>query len=355
MAITIDSNNGNIVAGGNNTDGDLILRANNGTNRIHLDAGGGNLWVGGNGTDGDIAVFAPGGDNETLAQATIHLDGNNANIFAGGQGADGDLVLRSAAGDDRIRLNGDGASAWLGGNGASGDVVVFAAGGDNVTVDEATIFLDGGNGNIRAGGSGTDGDVILRSDTGQDRIRMDAGNANIFVGGNGADGDILLFASTGDNVTTETATIHLNGDAGDIILRNADCAEDFQVEDPTAALPGTVMVIGENEHLHVSQIAYDRRVAGIVAGAGTFRPGIVLGRIPGVTNAVPIALAGRIYCRVDAEYGPVGIGDLLTTSPTEGHAMRAADPAKAFGAVIGKSLGKLDHGRGLVPMLVALQ
>lgn len=355
MAITIDSNNGNIVAGGNETDGDLILRANDGTNRIHLDAGGGNVWVGGNGADGDIVVFAPGGDNETLDQATIHLDGGNANIFAGGQGVDGDLVLRNGEGDDRIRLDASGASAWLGGNGANGDVVVFASGGDNVTLDEATIYLDGANGNIRAGGSGTDGDVILRSDTGQDRIRMDASNANIFVGGNGADGDILLFASTGDNVTTETATIHLNGDAGDIILRNADCAEDFQVDDPAAALPGTVMVIGANAHLQVSQTPYDRRVAGIVAGAGAYRPGIVLGRTPGVANAVPIALAGRIFCRVDAEYGPVEVGDLLTTSPTAGHAMRAGDPQKAFGAVIGKSLGALDRGRGLVPMLVALQ
>lgn len=51
----------------------------------------------------------------------------------------------------------------------------------------------------------------------------------------------------------------------------------------------------------------------------------------------------------------VSIGDVLATSPSPGHAMKAGDPAKAFGAVIGKALGALKAGRGLVPILVVLQ
>jgi hypothetical protein len=35
--------------------------------------------------------------------------------------------------------------------------------------------------------------------------------------------------------------------------------------------------------------------------------------------------------------------------------MPAAEPTRAFGAVIGKAFGSLASGRGLVPMLVALQ
>ena len=31
-----------------------------------------------------------------------------------------------------------------------------------------------------------------------------------------------------------------------------------------------------------------------------------------------VALAGRVYCKVDATYGAVAPGDLLTTSPTAG-------------------------------------
>ena len=35
--------------------------------------------------------------------------------------------------------------------------------------------------------------------------------------------------------------------------------------------------------------------------------------------------------------------------------MKAADPARAFGAVIGKALRPLAAGRGLIPILVVLQ
>jgi hypothetical protein len=35
--------------------------------------------------------------------------------------------------------------------------------------------------------------------------------------------------------------------------------------------------------------------------------------------------------------------------------MKATDPGRAFGAVIGKALGPLQEGRGLIPILVALQ
>jgi hypothetical protein len=64
---------------------------------------------------------------------------------------------------------------------------------------------------------------------------------------------------------------------------------------------------------------------------------------------------GKVYCKVDASYAPVEIGDLLTTSHTLGHAMKADDPLEAFGPVISKSLQPLAEGRGLIPIQVALQ
>jgi hypothetical protein len=66
-------------------------------------------------------------------------------------------------------------------------------------------------------------------------------------------------------------------------------------------------------------------------------------------------LLGKVYCKVDAGRGAIEIGDLLTTSPTPGHAMKADDPLKAFGAMLGKALGPLAEGRGLIPILIALQ
>jgi len=35
--------------------------------------------------------------------------------------------------------------------------------------------------------------------------------------------------------------------------------------------------------------------------------------------------------------------------------MKVADSPKAFGAVIGKALGPLTAGQGMIPMVVALQ
>jgi hypothetical protein len=114
------------------------------------------------------------------------------------------------------------------------------------------------------------------------------------------------------------------------------------------------MVISTDETLRACQEAYDRRVAGVLSGAGGYSPAIVLGSRARVAGRLPLALTGRVYCKVDARYGPIGVGDLLTTSSTPGHAMAARDWVKAFGAVLGKALSSLQEGQGLIPVLVTL-
>jgi hypothetical protein len=69
----------------------------------------------------------------------------------------------------------------------------------------------------------------------------------------------------------------------------------------------------------------------------------------------PVALVGKTYCKVEATSDAIEVGDLLTPSSTPGHAMKASDPARAFGAVLGKALRPLKNGTGLIPILVALQ
>lgn len=142
---------------------------------------------------------------------------------------------------------------------------------------------------------------------------------------------------------------------GDIQLTNADCAEHFNIGAGVTVEPGTVMVVGEDGALFPSQHAYDKRVAGVVSGAGNYKPGIVLDKQESSNTRKPIALLGKVYCKVDAHFGAIGVGDLLTTSPTPGHAMKADDPLRAFGTVIGKALRPLAEGQGLIPILIALQ
>jgi hypothetical protein len=141
----------------------------------------------------------------------------------------------------------------------------------------------------------------------------------------------------------------------DIVLANADCAEDFDIAGLEKVEPGTVMVLDSEGALRPSEQAYDKRVAGVISGAGNYKPGIVLDKQESSRNRMPIALMGKVYCKVDASYGAIEVGDLLTTSSTPGHAMRTDNPLKAFGAVIGKALRPLDEGQGLIPILIALQ
>ena len=87
---------------------------------------------------------------------------------------------------------------------------------------------------------------------------------------------------------------------GDIRLTNTDCAEDFTIGVGIAVEPGTVMVVGENGALFPSQQPYDKRVAGVISGAGDYKPGIVLDKQQSDLTRQPIALVGKAFCKVDA-------------------------------------------------------
>jgi hypothetical protein len=151
-----------------------------------------------------------------------------------------------------------------------------------------------------------------------------------------------------------------------VISGGADFAENFEVNEATASgeavtpkvEPGMVVSI-DTEHpgkLTLSARAYDSQVAGVVSGAGGVKPGMVMSQEGTLADGkFPVALTGRVYCWVDAAYGAIKPGDLLTTAPTPGHAMKATDREKAQGAIIGKAMTSLKAGKGLVLILVNLQ
>jgi hypothetical protein len=181
------------------------------------------------------------------------------------------------------------------------------------------------------------------------------------VGGGGNKN--LIISTTGRvGIGTQSpqATLDVDGSirvADDVILTSADCAEEFDIDPDSDLEPGTVMVIEPGQRLKPCSRPYDRRVAGVISGTGTRRPGIVLGRRkPAAGSArVPVALTGTVLCNVDATISPIGVGDLLTSSPRLGHAMRATDATRSFGAVLGKALEGLESDIGTIPILVTLQ
>ena len=94
-------------------------------------------------------------------------------------------------------------------------------------------------------------------------------------------------------------------------------------------------------------------MAGIVAGADDLGSGVILGTGSFDFN---VALAGRVYCNVDASSESIEAGDLLTTSDMPGYAKKVINIEKAHGAILGKAMQSLQKGgTGRILVLVSLQ
>lgn len=153
--------------------------------------------------------------------------------------------------------------------------------------------------------------------------------------------------------------ITINNTSGSPVVElgeGLDYAEIFSTTGPNLE-PGTVMIIDPDNpgQLTVSRNEYDKKVSGIIAGANGLGTGVKLGRKT-ESGDEAIALAGRVYCKVDASYGSVEPGDLLTTSPTPGYAMVVKDHARAPGSILGKAMEPMAEGeKGKILVLVTLQ
>ena len=136
----------------------------------------------------------------------------------------------------------------------------------------------------------------------------------------------------------------------------ADLAENYACD--MTVEPGQLVCLDEDRDRVVqSQQPNDARLVGIVSA----RPGVLLNcREDGPTNVVPVVLSGRVPCLVVDENGPIRRGNLLTSSSTPGHAMRAepfdlgGGEIYRPGTIIGKALGSLDSGRGVIEVLAFL-
>jgi hypothetical protein len=176
-------------------------------------------------------------------------------------------------------------------------------------------------------------------------IAVGGGAANQMNFYNSTNGDVMSLTQDG---TLFVKVLTITG--------GADIVEPFKMsqENPPK---GAVVVIDENNpgQLKLSAEPYDRRVAGIISGAGGVSPGLSLQQKGVVEGDQPVALTGRVYVQADTSNGAIKPGDLLTTSAKPGHAMKVTDHARAQGAILGKAMTGLAEGAGLVLVLVTLQ
>ena len=100
-------------------------------------------------------------------------------------------------------------------------------------------------------------------------------------------------------------------------------------------------------------LAFDPEQSDKVRAAATMADPAVIGVAVGMSkNALDarVVLTGLVECKVDAGYGSIRAGDLLTASPTPGHAMRAINTLP--GTILGKALESLEAGTGTIKILV---
>jgi hypothetical protein len=266
-------------------------------------------------TPGAKLMVAGGGDHWSDGFIIVSNDGEDAGIQIHNGGQVRHHIFNDAFMNSRLRIapNGDFGSGGItitqDGNVGVGHTLPFR----RLTVDGHTYI----SGNLALGSGNTTRRLVVR-------------------------GNILI-----ESETTADPVLELG--------EGLDYAEGFDVSAALHILPGTVLSIdSENPgKLTVSDVPYDTKVAGIVAGGKGLGSGVRLG--VGQFD-YDVALAGRVYCNVDATGGPIRPGDLLTTSATPGYATKATDYACAQGAILGKAMESLEAGeKGQILVLVTLQ
>ncbi|MCL5271173.1 MAG: hypothetical protein M1457_11655 [bacterium] len=275
----------------------------------------------------------------------------------------------------------------MGTNNPSANLTVVTSATGYTSVIKAVGNVDPGAGATRISAENPNSSVILSAyGSGSPGLLQNAGaiigtGNNMLIGGftgtklqifaNNAYGGqghltIDLNGNVGLGVASPATRLDVAGEVSMTVANikgGSDLAEQFEVRPAAgqddAIEPGTVVCIDPVEagKLIVSTKAYDRTVAGVISGAGGLSTGMKMGQAGSLAaGGHPVALTGRVYCRVDATAAAVAPGDLLTTSATAGHAMKVADHKRATGAILGKAMTPLAKGeKGLVMILVTLQ
>lgn len=252
-----------------------------------------------------------------------------------------------------------GESLQLAGNG----VVGVANGGPSaygVWGRSTSGFAGAFDGAVRVSGNSTHEKPFLQVHETQDgdyaRIQLQVASRPLWhISVGGADNSLVFYNSANSIVSSISESGVLSTKVL-TITGGADIAEPFAMSEPE--LPKGAVVVIDEEHpgkLKLSTEAYDRRVAGIISGAGGVNTGLSLSQHGVMEGDQHVALTGRVYVQADASNGPIKPGDLLTTSATPGRAMKVTEPARAQGATLGKAMSALKDGTGLVLALVTLQ
>ncbi|MCU1320810.1 MAG: hypothetical protein JWM43_459 [Acidobacteriaceae bacterium] len=189
---------------------------------------------------------------------------------------------------------------------------------------------------------------------------FDGGNIGVGTTQSGAklevNGNIKLSTGSGSSIIFADGTTQSTAWSG--TLCGGDYAESVDVSGKrTLYEPGDLIAIDPSAPGKFLKSA--QSYSTLVAGIYSTKPGVVGRRQQGdpkvSAGEIPMAMIGIVPTKVSAENGPIRSGDLLVTSSTLGHAMKGTDRTLLTGAIVGKALGNLESGTGVIEVLVTLQ
>jgi hypothetical protein len=201
----------------------------------------------------------------------------------------------------------------------------------------------------------TAGDGVLGRASSGTGVRASTSTGNIFIG-EGAFGIRRVRISP-------SGRGYFNGGTQ---TGGADYAESTPATSPASLEPGDVVAIDPRHGRHGYAVRKSVRPSSrLVAGVYSTKPALLAVGRHGIDDSlageVPVAMLGVVPTKVSAENGAIRAGDLLTTSSTPGHAMKAKPivvrgvAIYPTGAILGKALQPLPSGQGMIKVLVMLR
>ena len=240
--------------------------------------------------------------------------------------ASGDISYNSSTGvisftNDAGDIESVTAGSGLTGGGSSGAVTLNIGAGTGITVNADDVAVNMGS---------------------FDTDDLSEGSSNLYYTNARADARITGYTgamtSMTGNVTT-TANVAASFFVGTATAaRYADLAEKYESDAEYEA--GTVLVFGGEAEVTACEEELDHRVAGVVSTDPAYM-------MNADAEGQYVALTGRVPCKV---VGPVAKGDLMVASSVKGHAK--ADNNAGPGRIIGKAIGEIDSGEGVIEVLV---
>jgi hypothetical protein len=220
-------------------------------------------------------------------------------------------------------------------------------------------FAGAFDGAVRITGDSSHGKPFLQVHETQDgdfaRIQLQVASRPLWHISAGGTDNSLVFYNSANSIVSSISESGVLFTKVLTITGGADIAEPFHMSQRDLPKGAVVIIDEENPgKLKLSTEPYDRRVAGIISGAGGVNTGLSLSQHGVMEGDQHVALTGRVYVQADASNGPIKPGDLLTSSSKPGHAMKVSDYSQAQGATLGKAMSALKDGTGLVLVLVTL-